>query len=163
MLTSFYRFLKDERGVSALEFALVSVPFILVIFMILNISMVIIGKQLLSNFVDDEVRYLKVNTRKSDKRLNLDIDKKLCSRLSSFLITDCKSIHVDLHGYDDIYDKKIGTFNPNKFEIKNIKNGQVVRMIVAYRWNSVFGLFDESFAPVRAFRQSYEIRTWVNE
>ncbi|MBC8719091.1 TadE/TadG family type IV pilus assembly protein [Ochrobactrum sp. Marseille-Q0166] len=163
MFSRFYKFIKDERGASALEFALVSVPFILVIFMILNISLLIIGKQLLSSFVNDEVRDLKINTRKADFKNNYEIDKKLCSKLSYFLITDCNSIRVDLHGYDNIDDKKIGRINNIKFSIERIKQGQIVTLVVSYRWNSVFGLFDEHFAPVRSFRESYEIRTWVNE
>ncbi|MBP0685458.1 pilus assembly protein, partial [Mycobacterium tuberculosis] len=55
----FTRFRKDNRGSVAIEFALIALPFFLLIFAVVEVTLSFTAEQVMSNTVDDIARQLR--------------------------------------------------------------------------------------------------------
>lgn len=157
-------FLREDSGVAAVEFSLVSIPFIIVIFLILNFSLIFMEKQLLANSIDEEARYLKVNTRKVNAMNSADIRDRICHRLFIIFQPTCPDIDIEIKGFKSINDKEINSIDHiSNSSISGVQKSNITRFIVKYQWNNLIGLFDNAFAPIRKFKDHQEVRIWVNE
>jgi len=157
-------FLRDDSGAAAVEFSIVSIPFIIVIFLILNFSLIFLEKQMLAYSIDKEARYLKVNTRKVDTMNSADIRERICNELFIVFQPTCPDINIEIKGFESIEDKEINSIRDlNKSSISDIHKSKITRLIVKYQWNNLIGLFDNAFNPMRKFKDHQEIRIWVNE
>ena len=56
---SFKRFVRDRRGATALEFALLALPFALLVFAILESCISFAGQEVMANITDDVARQLR--------------------------------------------------------------------------------------------------------
>lgn len=157
-------FLRDDTGVAAVEFSLVSIPFIIIIFLILNFSLIFMEKQLLAYSIDEEARYLKVNTRKINTMNSADIRERICGRLFIVFQPTCPDINIDLKGFKSIDDIGIYSIKDiNKSSISDVQKSNITRFIVKYKWDNLIGLFDNALNPIRKFKHHQEVRIWVNE
>jgi len=164
MRYKFIEFLREDTGVAAVEFSLVSIPFIIVIFLILNFSLIFMEKQLLAYSIDEEARYLKVNTRKANTMHSADISKRICGRLFIVFQPTCPDIDIEIKGFKSIDDTAIYSITDiNRSSTPGVQKSNITRFIVKYQWNNMIGLFDNAFNSIRKFKDHQEVRIWVNE
>ena len=64
----FARFLRDRSGSTAIEFALLAIPFSVLVFAILESCISFAGQQVMANVTDDIARQLRTGQLKAGRR-----------------------------------------------------------------------------------------------
>lgn len=116
------RFLRDRRGVTAIEFGLVAAPFLALTFAIIEISLLFWNQQVLETAVSNVARQLytgtfqqdAANSGKSNAQLAAEFKARLCTEVRAMF--DCTSmITVDIRPASDFSGAAVGppvTVNP---------------------------------------------------
>jgi Flp pilus assembly protein TadG len=92
-------FLRHRSGATAVEFALLALPFAVLVFAILEISISFAGQQILSNAADDVARQLRTGQLKSADVTEESLKTTICDRLAIVLAGDCNGLEVDLREF----------------------------------------------------------------
>nr|WP_224665252.1 TadE/TadG family type IV pilus assembly protein [Mesorhizobium sp. ES1-1] len=115
------RFFRDRRGSTALEFAILALPFALLVFAILESCISFAGQEVMANITDDIARQLRTGQLKPPDVAGTKLRDKICSRLEIIVSQDCPNLLlVDLRQYATFADAASASFQ--------IKNGEVVLM-----------------------------------
>lgn len=86
---------RDERGAAAVEFALISVPFFMILFMIIEVSMVFFANQILDKAVGDAARLIRTGQAQAQGFSATDFRDRVCSGLIGLF--DCGGkLHIDV-------------------------------------------------------------------
>ena len=94
------RFLANEDGVYAIEFALVSIWFFPLLFMIFEVAFTIFANQLLDNAVSDTARLIRTGQAQQQSFSKEKFKKEVCDKLSSMF--DCDQyLHIDVRTFDN--------------------------------------------------------------
>ncbi|TIV11344.1 MAG: pilus assembly protein, partial [Mesorhizobium sp.] len=93
------RFLGDRRGSTALEFAMLAVPFALLIFAILESCISFAGQEVMANITDDVARQLRTGQVRQADVTEATLKTMICSRLEVMVAKDCPGLEVDLREY----------------------------------------------------------------
>ena len=92
------RFARDVRGVAAIEFAMVALPFFFVVFAIIETALVTGAGIMLDNAVNDVARQVMTGEVQS---ANLDANafrKMICDEVSALM--SCDKVKIDLRTFD---------------------------------------------------------------
>lgn len=108
------RFGRDRRGVAAIEFAMLALPFFLTVFAIFETSMVFLAELTLDQSVETVARKVRTGELQRAKMSKADFDKEICDGVSFLL--DCNDLEIDLNVYSDF--SKLPPPSP-------IKNGDI--------------------------------------
>lgn len=92
-------FLRNRSGATAVEFALLVLPFAVLVFAILEISISFAGQQILSNATDDVARQLRMGQLKAADVTEESLKTTICGRLAVVLAGDCEGLEVDLREF----------------------------------------------------------------
>ena len=108
-------FLSDKRGSTALEFALLAIPFALLVFAILESCISFAGQEVMANTTDDIARQLRTGQLKKANVTDASIKQLICSKLM-IVTTNCPgtgsnaSLLVDLREYSTFADAAAAGF-----------------------------------------------------
>lgn len=117
-------FFSDRRGSTALEFAMLAMPFALLVFAILESCISFAGQELMANATDDIARQLRTGQLKKANVTDASIKKLICDKLAVMVTTNCPgsgssaSLLVDLREYPTFADAAAAGFK--------IQNGEIV-------------------------------------
>ena len=115
------RFLRDRRGSTAVEFALLAIPFALLVFAILESCIGFAGQEVMANITDDVARQLRTGQLRSADVAGTKLRDLICDKLEIIVSQDCPNLLlVDLRSYSTFADAALATFK--------IQNGNVVLM-----------------------------------
>ena len=111
------RWRSDERGVTALEFGLLSAPFLGIVFAIVEMSILFFANQLLDTAVQDASRQMMVGGVQSLTAATFK--KDVCNRMPG-LIACSAGLHVDVRSYPSAAPAPMlpvnsGAFDPSGF------------------------------------------------
>ncbi|GIL01211.1 MAG: pilus assembly protein TadE [Alphaproteobacteria bacterium] len=131
------RFRRKDDGTTAVEFAILAFPFFLLLFGIIESSLLFFAGQMLESSVDDVGR--KVRTGQLDDTLTeSQFKNEICS--ATALLFDCSKLKVDLKvaaKFDDLEDPP----TPENGEIDHSAYGfaapcpeQIAMITVSYEW-----------------------------
>ena len=95
----FLRFVRNDRGSVAIEFTLLSIPFALLVFAILETCISFAGQQLLANITDDVAREIRTGQLKPAALNEQKLKDIICDRLEILVTEDCPGLEVDLREY----------------------------------------------------------------
>lgn len=87
------RLMHDARGVTAIEFGLLALPFFAIIGAIMQTSLVFLASQVLESAVNDASRAIRTGQAQAADMTLDDFRDDVCSRLFG-LISDCDGLHV---------------------------------------------------------------------
>lgn len=87
-------FLRDERGVTAVEFGLLAIPFFSILCAILETAVVFLAGQLLDSAVQDTSRFLRTGQMQAAKYDLPKFRTNLCTRL--YGLFDCDKLFIDV-------------------------------------------------------------------
>lgn len=138
------RFSKNEDGVTAVEFAIVGGPFFLLVFAIIESSLLFFATQYLETVVDDVTRLYRTgqvaNIATADK-----LKDEMCSRIKGLF--NCNKIFINLDTADQFSElplppttnntsnvNKDGDFEPEENFEPNICPLQVLQFTASYEW-----------------------------
>lgn len=107
------RFRRDERGVTAIEFAILAPPFFLLLFAIIESSLIFFAGQMLESSVDEVGR--RVRTGQLDNTLTqAQFKTELCN--TAAILFDCNGLKVDMRvaaRFDQLGDPPVPDANNN--------------------------------------------------
>ncbi|WP_192250118.1 TadE/TadG family type IV pilus assembly protein [Mesorhizobium silamurunense] len=116
-------FFSDRRGSTALEFAMLAIPFALLVFAILESCISFAGQEVMANATDDIARQLRTGQLRKANVTEDSIKKLICDRLEIMVATNCPgsgsnaSLLVDLREYPTFADAAAAGFNIQSGEI----------------------------------------------
>jgi len=138
------RFHKDEDGVTAVEFALVGGPFFLLIFGIIESSLLFFANQYLETVVDDVTRLYRTG-QVANLLTAAELEEEMCDRITALF--DCDRIFISLDtaprfadlppppvGSDTANINAQGGFEPVQRFDPNICPLQIVLITTSYEW-----------------------------
>lgn len=138
------RFKKDEDGVTAVEFAIVGGPFFLLIFAIIESSLLFFANQYLETVVDDVTRLYRTG-QISDISTAPKLKEEMCRRIKGLF--NCNRIFINLDTADKFIDlpppptannsaniNTDGDFEPEERFDPDICPKQVVQFTASYEW-----------------------------
>lgn len=96
-------FLRDERGVTAIEFGLLAPPFFLIIGAILETSVVFLSTQILETALQDTARLVRTGQMQSSTSERFKTE--ICSRL--YGLFNCDGLFLELQDLDGFSDNQI--------------------------------------------------------
>jgi Flp pilus assembly protein TadG len=99
-----HRFLRDRRGSTAMEFAMLAVPFALLVFAILESCISFAGQEVMANITDDVARQLRTGQLRPADVAGTKLRDMICSRLEVMVAKTCPGLLVDLHEYTTFAD-----------------------------------------------------------
>jgi Flp pilus assembly protein TadG len=105
------RFLRDRRGSTAIEFAMLALPFALLVFAILESCLSFAGQEVMSNAADDVARQLRTGQLKKAAVNETMLKQKICASMEMIVSQDCPTVlQVDLRAYDTFADAAAAGF-----------------------------------------------------
>ncbi|WP_202364704.1 TadE/TadG family type IV pilus assembly protein [Mesorhizobium sp. L-2-11] len=93
------RFLGDRRGSTALEFAMLAVPFALLVFAILESCISFAGQEVMANITDDVARRLRTGQERQANVTEATLKTMICRQLEIMVAKGCPGLEVDLRAY----------------------------------------------------------------
>ena len=141
------RFVQQQDGAAAVEFALVAAPFLALIFAILEIGIFLFANQTLEAAVADSGRLIMTGQAQTKSYSQADFTNAVCGRLSGMF--DCNGITANVQTYSTF--ASISTAPPiTNGKIDNTKiaynpgtPGSIVAVAVYYKWPIYVLMFDQ--------------------
>ena len=93
------RFLRNSSGSTAVEFTLLSIPFAMLVFAILESCISFAGQQVLSNVTDDVARQIRTGQLKPADLSKESLKTMICDRLEIIVTEGCPGLEVDLREF----------------------------------------------------------------
>lgn len=168
----FKRFRTDNRGSVAIEFALIALPFFLLIFAVVEVTLSFTAEQVMSNTADDIARQLRTGQLKTTDVSDASKLKALvCPRLL-MAATPCPDLEVDLQTYATF--KTVPTTIPlksdNDVDVSTLRvnpggAGTINQLRLFYRWPILTDLMKTRIASIQNQGKTllFSTVTWQNE
>jgi Flp pilus assembly protein TadG len=112
------RFLGDRRGSTAMEFAMLALPFALLVFAILESCISFAGQEVMANITDDVARQVRTGQLKPADLTGTKLRDLICAQLEIMVAKTCPGLLVDLREYPTFADAATASFK--------IVNGEIV-------------------------------------
>jgi len=131
------RFSKNADGATAVEFALVGMPFFLLLFAIIEVSIFFFAGQALESSVDNVARLVRTG-QLDNNSTEAEFKTAICDATSALF--DCSGIHVDLTivaEFDDLSDPPTPTdlaTDLAAFQFTPPAPSKVAMITVMYEW-----------------------------
>ncbi|WP_292550370.1 TadE/TadG family type IV pilus assembly protein [Mesorhizobium sp.] len=170
------RFRGDRRGSTALEFAMLAVPFALLVFAILESCISFAGQEVMANITDDVARQLRTGQVRQANVTEATLKAMICGRLEIMVAKDCPGLEVDLRAYPSfaaaaqagfkIQDGEIeltGT-DPAAFTVAPGLAESINMLRVFYKWPVMTDFMAKSMANLKDGNTlHFASMTWQNE
>lgn len=167
------RFNGDERGVAAIEFAILAMPFLLVLFAVLESSISFASQQLVADTVDQIARDIRVRKLKPGmpEATPAAVKDRICSNLEFFVAAGCPDLEVDLKVYDNFADMPTTIprlankdVNTAGFAIEVGPEMELQMLRVFYRWKYMTKFIADKSATLPDGKMLvYAAAAWKNE
>lgn len=150
------RFAKAKRGTAALEFALIAMPFFLLMFGLAEISMIGFAQSSLDYAVSETARQIRTGQAQNGGVTYDQIRSQLCTEANRFVVLTCDNLFLDVNRFTSFVDAG----NQNNSPIQNDEfqtdgfgyNPGVASDIVVvrayYRWQVMTPMFEPVFESV---------------
>ncbi|UUP17725.1 TadE/TadG family type IV pilus assembly protein [Nitratireductor thuwali] len=166
-------FMRDRKGVAALEFAMLAAPFFILFFAIVELCISVATWQLLNNAADDVARILRTGQIKAADLDEEELRTMICDRMQFLVGNNCppEQLIVDLKQYD--------TFALAAAAKMRVRNGEVViedrgfdpgpsqsknKMRIVYKWSTLTGFMKSRLFNLNDGTTSlFAAVTWQNE
>lgn len=133
------RFVRDVRGVAAIEFAMLALPFFMLVFAILETGLVFMAETTLERGVESVARDVRTGVFRADRLEEDEFRERICDGVGFLL--DCSKLKVDLAVYAEFDDvegapptKPDGSSDFSGFGYDRPGPDQVVALRVVYDW-----------------------------
>lgn len=135
----FRAFRRDRSGATAIEFAIVAMPFLAVIFAIIEFGLAFFINRILDNSVADATRLIKTGQAQKQGLNEAQFKTAVCQQLTSALCNESR-LEVDVRVFNsfsqialpDLVDADGNMTDRSSFATG--KGGQIVVARVIYRW-----------------------------
>ena len=133
------RFIREQNGAAAVEFALIAVPFLALLFAILETALVFFAGQTLEAAVSDASRLIMTGQAQTAGYSQADFKTQVCNRIAGLF--DCSGgVYVDLKQYSSFTSVNTaspvtnGTFDTTKMAYVPGGPGCIEVVTLYYQW-----------------------------
>lgn len=149
------RFGASRRGATAVEFSLVALPFLALLFAVLELGMVFLISTSLEDGTDDVARRIRTGEMQSEGATAATFKQTLCDEVT--LLNDCDTrLKVDVRTFADfgdmdeveepideegLFDDEATTFDPGGSE-------DIVLVRAYYKWNLITPLLNQGLSTL---------------
>lgn len=151
------RFVRQQDGATAVEFALVVVPFLALTFAILQTALVFFAGQTLEAAAADSGRLIMTGQAQTASYTQADFKNAVCDRI--YGLFDCKNdLYVDVRTYSDFSASatQINTspIQNGKFDSSNLQystggSGDIVVVTLYYEWPIIGALLNSNLEDLK--------------
>lgn len=163
----FSRFLRERKGASAIEFAILAFPYFLLLFAILELCVVFAAQQLMTNATDDLARQIRTGQIRPGDMDETEFRQLLCNRMGVLFPGDCPGLTVDLQ-HRDTFEEAARIFDQGgipsspQFKLGGPLSKNVLR--VFYAWPVLTDIMRERISNAGNGRTLlFATHTWQNE
>lgn len=165
-------FLADRRGAAAIEFALLAMPFIMLVMSVIETSISFTAQQVLANATDNLARQLRTGQLRPADATATVVFNRICAEMSVIVDSTCPGLYIDLKSYSTFAaaaavktkltsDKDLDTTGftvaPGGAETKNM-------LRVYYKWPVILDLMRKSMSNMKDGKTLLaSMTTWQNE
>ncbi|MCZ8545737.1 pilus assembly protein [Mesorhizobium qingshengii] len=171
----FARFIRDRRGSTALEFAILAIPFALLVFAILESCISFAGQEVMANITDDIARQLRTGQLRAADVAGNNLRDKICVKLEIIVSQDCPNqLLVDLRQYATFADAALAGFKIQNNDVVLTQGAAAQSFTVApgpaesrnmlrvfYKWPIMTDLLAQSMGGNKTLH--FASVTWQNE
>lgn len=165
------QFRRAERGSVAIEFALLALPFSLLVFAILETSVSYVAQQTMSNITDDVARQLRTGVLQVSDVTGNKLRNKICNRLQIMVAKGCPDLYVDLENYSsfDQVPTKIpltgdGDLDTSGFKVDPGGSQSINQLRVFYKWPIMTDVMRAKMSSLPGGKTLlFSTDTWQNE
>jgi Flp pilus assembly protein TadG len=166
------RFFPNKRGSVSIEFAMLAVPFVMLIMAIIETSISFAAQQIMANAADDLARELRTGRLKPADATATVVRKRICDQMAMITDSTCPGLYIDLKSYstfataaavktkftsDNDLDTTGFTIAPGGAETKNM-------MRVYYKWPVMLDLMRKSMSNIKGGNTLLmTVTSWQNE
>jgi Flp pilus assembly protein TadG len=151
------RFARAQRGATAVEFAIIALPFMILLFGIIELGMVFLVSTTLQNATDNAARQIRTGQfQTSGANTRADFQTLVCNSMT-WLSSSCTSkLSVDVQTFTNFTALSAtgqinsATFNPNNLCWSTGQPGDIVLVRTYYQWDVFTPLLDASLVNMGA-------------
>ena len=167
----FHSFRRDRRGATAIEFAMLALPFAMLSFAILETTVTFTAQQLLSNAADKISRQIRTGNLTLDNTTAAQFRAMICNEISIIVGSDCPELVYDLKHYTNFADvpKSIpmgadGDIDSTGFTYDPGGEGTINSLRLFYRWPVMIDFMRSSMSNLPNDKTLlFATVTWQNE
>lgn len=167
-------FSRHHGGAASVEFAILALPFLLLVFAIIESCISFAAQQMLANATDDMARKFRTGQYRVEDMVKdqMLIEKFICSRIRLVVANDCPGLVVDLKSYDTFAQAAAsqipvtsnGDIDERRFGIDLGRSGSKNQLRVFYRWPVITDFIRKSMSNLPDGKVVlHAIVTWQNE
>lgn len=166
------RFARNKKGVVAIEFAALALPFSLLVFAILESCISFAAQQVLSNATEDMARKLRTGQILPSAVTETTLKGWICNDLDIIVSTGCPGLEVDLQKYDTFADAaKVrikytadDDIDTSGFAVSPGGSGTKNMLRVFYRWPIITDFMRKYMSNLKGGKTLlFATVTWQNE
>lgn len=140
----FKRFRNNRKGVTAVEFAIVSIPFFALLLGIVEVALVFFTSQLIESSLSDAARLIRTGQAQVQGFNETRFKQQVCANIP--VLSDCEnSLKLDVRTYLDFESTKSNLASPidengnlvEDFDYQPGTGGQIVLVRAFYEWPSI--------------------------
>lgn len=136
------RFARDERGVSAVEFGIVAMPFLALLCAIIETALIFFANQVMDSAVADTARLIRTGQAQQQSFTKAKFKTELCARFAAMIPCD-ESLHIDVRKYTNFAEANLATPIQDgelttDFQYDHGKAGEIVVVRAYYEWPLFF-------------------------
>ena len=162
---------RDRRGATAIEFALLALPFALLSFAILETTVSFAAQQVLSNAVDQISRQIRTGQITLTNTTEQEFRTKICDEISIIVGNSCSGLVWDLQAYSTFSDvpKTIpkspdGDIDATGFGYEPGDESAIVSLRLFYKWPVLTDVMQSSMSNLPDGKTLlFASVTWQNE
>ena len=160
------RFARAERGATAVEFALVSIPFLLLILAMIELGMVFLVSLTLETAIIDVGRTIRTGEVQGAKVTATDFKTSVCNKMNWLGDRCAGALTLDVRTYVDFASVGASAANgtmPDPPAWDPGKAGSIVLVRAYYAWPLVTPLLNRSLQTADGTRIIYAATAFMNE
>lgn len=172
MKKTLIRFKRDEKAVTAVEFALVAFPFFVFIFAIIEVGISFVAQQVLSYATEDISRQFYTGQLTVDNTSSADVRRMICDKIQFMVADDCPNLYINLNNYTRFSDVPVKNLVTKNGELGlpvqiNLGGSSTINQInVLYRWpaiTNILYLITPGITPADNIIPLFTTMAWQNE
>jgi len=161
------RFWREKSAATAVEFAILAFPFLLLLFAILESCVAFAAQELLTNATDDVARQFRTGQLRGGVVNEQIVRDLLCDRMSVLFPSDCPGLRVDLQSFqtfEEAAEVFEGPVLPSTYLFDPGDAGDKNVLRVFYFWPVFTNIMHESMANLPGGKMLlFATQTWQNE
>lgn len=167
----FVRMGRDENGATAIEFSILAIPFVMIVFAVLETSLSFTAQEVISNSVDKISRQIRTGQIDATTTTKAQFRQLICDDIKLLVDDSCPELEFDLKSYANFsaVPKTIPMSSPTVLNTSGFTyapggSETINHLRVFYRWPVITDIMKQHLAGLEDGKTLlFSSSTWQNE